>query len=76
MKLSVSIPEQDVEFIDTYASTHGLGTRSGVVQRALTLLRTADLGEDYAAAWSEWESSADAALWESLVTDGVADEDR
>ncbi len=76
MKLSVSIPEQDVEFIDTYASTHGVGTRSGVGQRALSLLRTADLGEDYAAAWSEWESSTDAALWESVAADGVAEQDQ
>lgn len=75
MKLSVSIPEQDVEFIDTYASTHGLGTRSGVVQRALTLLRTSDLGKDYAAAWAEWEASGDADLWDSVVGDGLADED-
>ena len=75
MKLSVSIPDDDVEFIDTYASTHGLESRSGVVQRALTLLRTSDLGKDYAAAWAEWEGSGDAELWDSVVGDGLADED-
>ena len=75
MKLSVSIPEDDVEFIDAYASTHGLESRSGVVQRALTLLRTSDLGKDYAAAWAEWESSGDAELWDPVVGDGLADED-
>ena len=74
MKLSVSVPEQDVEFIDAYASTHGLESRSGVVQRALTLLRTSDLGNDYAAAWAEWEASGDADLWDSVVGDGLADE--
>ena len=76
MKLSVSIPEQDVEFIDAYATTHGLDTRSGVVQRALTLLRTADLGDDYAAAWAEWESSGEAEIWEKAIADGIADADR
>ena len=75
MKLSVSIPEQDVEFIDIYASTHGLESRSGVVQRALTLLRTSDLGKDYAAAWAEWEASGDADVWAPVVGDGLADED-
>jgi metal-responsive CopG/Arc/MetJ family transcriptional regulator len=34
MKLSVSIPEEDVEFIDQYADEHGLESRSGVLQRA------------------------------------------
>ena len=72
MKLSVSIPEQDVQFIDAYAATHGLETRSGVVQRALTLLRTADLGDDYAAAWAEWESSGEAEIWETVIADGIA----
>ena len=72
MKLSVSIPEQDVQFIDAYAATHGLETRSGVVQRALTLLRTADLGDDYAAAWAEWESSGEAEIWEAVIADGIA----
>lgn len=76
MKLSVSIPEDDVEFIDSYASAHGLESRSGVVQRALTLLRTSDLGKDYAAAWAEWEASGDADLWDPVVADGISDEDR
>ncbi|MEO6469472.1 MAG: ribbon-helix-helix domain-containing protein [Acidimicrobiia bacterium] len=74
MKLSVSVPEDDVEFIDAYAATHGLESRSGVVQRALSLLRSADLGQDYAAAWAEWENSGDAELWDATVGDGLSDE--
>jgi metal-responsive CopG/Arc/MetJ family transcriptional regulator len=35
VKLSVSIPDDDVEFIDQYADKHGLESRSAVVQRAL-----------------------------------------
>lgn len=71
MKLSVSLPDEDVEFIDHYAETHLVRSRSGVVQRALTLLRTTELGEDYAAAWDEWDEAAGAA-WESTVADGLA----
>jgi Arc/MetJ-type ribon-helix-helix transcriptional regulator len=71
MKLSVSIPDEDVEFIDRYASEHAVGSRSGVVQRALSLLRATELGEDYAAAWDEWEYSEGEA-WESTVGDGLS----
>ena len=70
MKLSVSLPEEDVEFIDRYASEHAIESRSGVVQRALSLLRATELGDDYAAAWDEWESS-EGDVWESTVADGL-----
>lgn len=62
--------DEDVAFIDRYADEHGMESRSGVVQRALSLLRSAELGEDYAAAWQEW-SEADAAAWETAVGDGL-----
>lgn len=70
MKLSVSLPDGDVEFIDRYATSHAVESRSGVVRRALSLLRTSELGEEYAAAWDEWESS-DADAWEPTVADGL-----
>lgn len=70
MKLSVSIPDEVVAFIDRYAGEHGVDTRSGVVQRALALLRSSELGDDYAAAWDEW-STGDAGAWEAVVADGL-----
>jgi len=70
MKLSVSVPDTDVEFIDRYAKEHAVESRSRVVQRALSLLRTTELGGDYAAAWEEWGSS-DEALWDATVADGL-----
>jgi Arc/MetJ-type ribon-helix-helix transcriptional regulator len=70
VKLSVSIPDEDVEFIDQYANEHGVESRSAVVQRALSLLRASALGNDYAAAWEEW-SASDADLWETTVADGL-----
>jgi Arc/MetJ-type ribon-helix-helix transcriptional regulator len=71
VKLSVSIPDDDLEFIDRYASEHRVESRSGVVHRAVSLLRAAELGDDYAAAWAEWQDS-DGAEWESVVGDGLA----
>lgn len=70
MKLSVSLADDDVDFVDSYATEHGLPSRSGVLQRAVALLRASELGDDYAAAWDEWEK-ADSDLWDSTVADGL-----
>ena len=70
MKLSVSLPDEDVDFIDQYGEDHGVDSRSGVVQRAVSLLRASELGADYEAAWAEWAKS-DADLWDVTVGDGV-----
>lgn len=71
MKLSVSIPDTDLEFIDHYAAEHGVDSRSQVVQRALSLLRATELGDAYAAAWDEWEASGEEELWSVTVSDGI-----
>lgn len=70
MKLSVSLSDEDVEFIDHYAGEHGLDSRSGVLRRALALLRATELGDDYAAAWEEWAGS-EGELWEATSADGL-----
>lgn len=71
MKLSVSLPEEDVATLDEYARAAGLKSRSAAVQRAIRLLRQRDLDQDYAAAWDEWEYSDDDA-WEGTAADGLA----
>lgn len=71
MKLSVSISDPDVEFIDSYAAEHGVESRSQVVQRAVALLRASELGDAYAAAWDEWADSDDAGAWEATSADGL-----
>lgn len=70
VKLSVSLPDADVEFIDQYGEEHGVESRSGVVQRAVSLLRVSELGSDYEAAWAEWAKS-DADLWDTTGDDGI-----
>ncbi len=74
VKLSVSLPDADVAFLDTYAERKGNLSRSAVLQRAIRLLRTADLGPAYAEAWAEWEESGEAALWETTIADGLNDD--
>ncbi|MEJ7892535.1 MAG: ribbon-helix-helix domain-containing protein [Solirubrobacteraceae bacterium] len=76
MKISVSLSEKDVAVLDEYARTSGVGTRSAAVQHAVRLLRHPHLGDQYEAAWKEWEESEDAALWDSTVGDGLLDAPR
>jgi Arc/MetJ-type ribon-helix-helix transcriptional regulator len=71
MKVSVSIPDDDVEFLDQYARKAGLESRSAALQKAVRLLRAADLAAEYAAAWEEFDPRGDAALWETTVGDGI-----
>jgi Arc/MetJ-type ribon-helix-helix transcriptional regulator len=73
VKLSVSLPGADVEFLDAYAQAQGLDSRSAAVQRAVHLLRAAELRAAYASAWDEWTEDPDSAAWEPATADGLAD---
>ncbi len=70
MKVSVSLPDEDVEFLDAYAESQGFASRSAVLHRAVRLLRATELGAAYEDAWSDW-SDGDAELWDVTVADGV-----
>ena len=72
MKLSISLPEEEVGFIDAYARLQGIKSRSGVVRTALRLLRTMELADDYAAAWAEWHDDESSA-WDRSSSDGLHD---
>jgi Arc/MetJ-type ribon-helix-helix transcriptional regulator len=72
MKLSVSLPDEDVEYLDAYAKTQGLESRSAALQKAVRLLRTSGLGHAYEDAWAEWGESGDAELWDEATADGLA----
>lgn len=71
MKVSVSLPEEDLRFLDEYASRQGIRSRSAAVHRAVRLLRDSGLAAAYEASWEEWRESEDAALWESTSKDGL-----
>lgn len=71
MKVSVSLPGEDVEFLDEYAREQGLESRSAALHRAVRLLRTAELGGAYEAAWREWGAAGDADAWETATDDGL-----
>lgn len=71
MKISVSLPEDDVEFLDDYAHSRGFSSRSAVLHEAVGLLRASELGEAYEQAWQEWSTSGDAEGWAAATADGL-----
>ena len=71
--MSISLPNDDVEYLDSYARTQGLASRSAVLHKAVRLLRASELGSAYEDAWAEWASSGDSEAWETAVGDGIAD---
>lgn len=72
MKISVSLPDEDVEFLDTYAQSQGFESRSAVVHTAVRMLRSSKLGDAYADAWREWEETGNAEVWDVAATDGLS----
>lgn len=72
MKLSVSLPEDDVAFIDQYAERTGIAKRSAVLHRAIQLLQMTEMETAYAQAFDEWGAD-DAQAWDSTSNDGLSD---
>ncbi len=73
MKLSISLPDKDVAFIDRHVADHGEASRSAVIRKAVELLRDAELERLYAEYWSEWDEDEDA-VWDVTLADGLDDE--
>ena len=72
MKVSVSLPAEDVEFLDSYANSKGFVSRSAVVHKAVRLLRASGLGGAYEDAWQEWATEDEGDVWDVTINDGLA----
>ncbi len=71
MKVSISLPDDDVRFLDEYAEAQGYASRSAVVLTAVRILRASKLGDAYADAWLEWQDSGEADAWNPTASDGL-----
>jgi Arc/MetJ-type ribon-helix-helix transcriptional regulator len=71
MKLSVSLPDEDVEFLDAYAAAEGVASRSAVLHRAVRLLRSSGLAAAYEEAFGAWDDSEAAHEWDGAAGDGL-----
>ena len=68
----MSLPVEDVSYLDAYAQAQGLDSRSAAVQKAVRLLRSSELGAAYEDAWTSWAESDDADLWDDTTADGLS----
>lgn len=69
--MSVSLPDDDVAFIDEFLERSGDETRSAVLQRAISMLRAVQLADSYDVAFREWHESGEADVWDVAVGDGL-----
>jgi Arc/MetJ-type ribon-helix-helix transcriptional regulator len=75
MKVSISLPDEDVRFLDTYAKENGIESRSAAIHTAVRALQDTQLEAAYVEAFADWEGSEDEAFWDGMVADGLDDED-
>lgn len=71
-KLSISLTDDLVKFIDRYRSDRGLKARSEVIDQALRLLKQQSLEAAYTEAYAEM--SQEDSLWDITTGDGLSDE--
>ena len=71
MKVSVSLPEEDVEFLDAYAAEQGIESRSAALHEAVSVLRAGQLAGAYEEAWADWADSDEAEAWGTAIGDGL-----
>jgi Arc/MetJ-type ribon-helix-helix transcriptional regulator len=68
MKVSMSLPNEDVAFLETYAQEKGLASRSAALRQAIRLLKATGMNSAYEAAWDEW-SGEESSVWNSAASD-------
>lgn len=71
MKVSVSLPDDDVEFLDSYVRAQGVQSRSAALHKAVGLLRASQLTDAYEDAWDSWATSGEAGDWDAVTADGL-----
>ena len=75
MKISISLPDDQVAFLDEVAQRTDQ-SRSSVVHDAIELLRSRDLEQSYLEAWAPDNQAEDEiASWDGVAGDGL-DEDQ
>jgi Arc/MetJ-type ribon-helix-helix transcriptional regulator len=69
MKLSVSLPDDDVAFLDQVAFDRSLDSRSAALQAAVRALREQSMVEAYFEAYLE--SRDESRAWDAVTGDGL-----
>ena len=72
MKLSVSLSQSDVEFLDGKTDAGAYESRSAAIAAAVRLLRERELADAYRESFAEWALSEDSELWDRTTSDPAA----
>jgi Arc/MetJ-type ribon-helix-helix transcriptional regulator len=59
LRVSASLPVEDVKFLDTFRRAKGFRSRSSMLHLAIYMLQRAQLTSSYEASWAEWKDSPD-----------------
>lgn len=70
MKVSVSLPDEDVQFLDEYARRTDR-SRSAAVHEAIASLRDESLADAYEQAWAQWDADGEPESWDEVTSDGL-----
>ena len=70
MKLTINLPAEEIDYLDRYACSRGIESRSAAIRDAIRELRAQELVDDYASAWMEADEQ-DGRVWDQLSGDGV-----
>jgi putative addiction module CopG family antidote len=71
MKVSISLPDEDIQFVDDQATAGRYGSRSAAIHAAIRLLRDREYHDSYSIAWDEWEAGGEDTVWAGVVGDGL-----
>jgi Arc/MetJ-type ribon-helix-helix transcriptional regulator len=71
MKVSVSLPDDDLSFLDTYVREYEYDSRSSALHHAVNKLRAEQLAAAYEDAWGTWAGSGEHEVWDVAVSDGL-----
>lgn len=71
-KVSLSLAEDDIAYLDTETLEGRFASRSAAVQEAVRLLRESRLADAYAEAFGEWRDAGDELAWDAAMPDGIA----
>ncbi|WP_062303018.1 ribbon-helix-helix domain-containing protein [Demequina subtropica] len=75
VKLSISLPDEDVRVIDALIASGAAPNRSAAVHSAIEHLVEAEreraLADQLVEAMSEWSSSGERDVWDAVAGDGV-----
>ncbi len=66
-KVSVSIPDGDLAYLDAQTLAGRYASRSAALHDAIRMLRESELADAYAEAFAEWQDDG----WESASADGL-----